>query len=620
MRTTSLVLLSLASASSLVAAKPAEGGSIEALLDRVAQRSNRSVSAKPSETPVAVKDDVKPAPAVEKADLSVEEDDGPRNKLVRRSRAHKHEKMAKRWVWATSIIQDGATSAPPVGSNVNLLSPSTTIAADTPTATLVAPSFPPVSSVNSSSTATPAAASTVAPAAVNATSSSTTASVASQTTGLLTKMRQTFKQREQALIARDYEDEEDDYVDEEIEFEHEEEDVEEHQEKKRWVWATGIIQDGATDAPPVGQNANLLTPSTTIVLNTPAATLVPPTFAPVAATTPVASQAPNVLVAPVAVNSSSTTTSAPKTSKTPVARKFGHKAVGRAVHGQQENRRWVWATSIIQDGAKGAPPVGENANLLSSSAYPVMTPAAALTPPSFPPVVASSSSSSSTTPPPAPSATSVPPPAIAVAAASTTLAAPAAATTTSAPHGLAAFNPKHIFEEIEAGFEKLFHIHHTTTTAAPVQTTSAAPNAKRWVWATSIIQDGDPNAPPVGSNYNLLSGTTPANTPAATLVPPSFPPVDAPSPSSSTTPAASKTPVLAASPVSQSSASQSPTHRILFKDRHPASASSPPAFIAAANAAVTHSMLSAATKPTSAAQQWYRADPKRKRMARAKRA
>lgn len=460
------------------------------------------------------------------------------------------------------------------------------------------------------------ASSTVAPAVANATSSSTTASVASQTTGLLTKVRQTFKQREHALIARDYEDEEDDYADEEIDFEDEEDDVEERQEKKRWVWATGIIQDGATDAPPIGQNANLLTPSTTIVLNTPAATLVPPTFAPVAATTPAASQAPNVLVAPVAVNSSSTTTSAPKTSMTPVARKFGHKAVGRAFHGQQESRRWVWATSIIQDGAWDAPPVGENANLLSSSAYPVTTPAAALTPPSFPPVAASSSISSSTTPPPAPSSTTVPPPAIAVAAAPTTLAAPAAATTTSAAHGLAAFNPKHIFEEIEAGFEKLFHIHQSTTTAAPVQSTSAAPNAKRWVWATSIIQDGDPNAPPVGSNYNLLSGTTPANTPAATLVPPSFPPVKATPPSSSTTtPAASKTPVLAASPVSHS-----PTHRVLFKDRHPASASSPPPVVAAANAAVTQSMLSAATKPTSAAQQWYRADPKRKRMARAKRA
>jgi hypothetical protein len=81
MRTTSLVLLSLASASSLVAAKPAEGGSIEALLDRVAQRSNRSAPAKPSDTPVVVKDGVKPAPAVEKADLSVEEDDGRESSL-----------------------------------------------------------------------------------------------------------------------------------------------------------------------------------------------------------------------------------------------------------------------------------------------------------------------------------------------------------------------------------------------------------------------------------------------------------------------------------------------------------------------------------------------------------
>lgn len=81
MRTTSLVLLSLASASSLVAAKPAEGGSIEALLDRVAQRSNPSASAKPSETPVVVEDGVKPAPAVEKADLSVEEDDGRESPL-----------------------------------------------------------------------------------------------------------------------------------------------------------------------------------------------------------------------------------------------------------------------------------------------------------------------------------------------------------------------------------------------------------------------------------------------------------------------------------------------------------------------------------------------------------
>lgn len=493
MRTVSLLLLSLASASSLVAAKPAEGGSIEALLDRVAQRSNRSVSAKPSETPVAVKDDVKKAPAGKKADLSVEGDDGREspllscrqhftcaelrrlatagNKLVKRSRAQKHEKMAK-----------------------------------------------------------------------------------------------------------------------------------------RWVWATAIIQDGATDAPPVGQNADLLTPSTTIAIDTPAASLAQPTFAPVAATTGAASQIANTLVASAAVNSTSTTTPAPKTSMTPGVRKFGHKAVGRAHHGNPENRRWVWATSIIQDGATGAPPPGQNANLLSSSAHPVTTPAAALTPPSFPPIAASSSS---TTTPPAASI-SVPAPAIAVAAASTTLAAPLAATTTSSPHGL-----KQIFEEIESGFERLFHIHQSTTTAAPAQTTSAAPNAKRWVWATSIIQDGDTSAPPAGSNYNLLSGTTPANTPAATLVPPSFPPVRSPSPSSSTSsPTVTKTPVLAASAVSQSSGS----HRILFKDRHDAAPSSPPPVVAAANAAVTHSILSAATKPTTAAQQWYRADPKKRRMARAKRA
>ncbi|BGP27785.1 hypothetical protein Rt10032_c13g5128 [Rhodotorula toruloides] len=609
MRATSLVLVSLASASSLVAAKPAEGGSIEALLDRVAQRSNRTVSAKPSETPAVAQDDAKKDPAVEKADLSVEEDDGPRNKLVRRSRAQKHQKMAKKWVWATGIIQDGATNAPPVGSNVNLLTPSTTIATDTPTATLVAPSFPPVSTVNLSST--------IAPAVANATASTTSAPVASQTTGLLSKVRLTFKQREQALIGRDFDDDENEDVDEEFE-DAEANDNDEHQEKKRWVWATEIIQDGATNLPPAGQNANLLTPSTTIVVQTPGVTLVPPTFAPPAWTTPAASQSANVLVAPVAVNSSSTTTSAPKTSMTPVARKFGHKAVGRALHGQQENRRWVWATSIIQDGATDAPPVGQNANLLSSSAYPVTTPAAALTPPSFPPVAAPSSSSSSSTTAPAPSSTSVPAPAIAVAAASTTLGAPAAASTTSAPHGLAAFNPKHIFEEIESGFEKLFHIHHSTTTAAPVQSTSAAPNAKRWVWATSIIQNGDLNAPPVGSNYNLLSGTVAADTPAATLVPPSFQPVQAPS--STTSPAASKTPVLAALPALQSSASHSPVHRVLFKDRHPASASSPAHVVAAANAAVTRSMLSAATKPTTAAQQWYRADPKRRGMARARRA
>ncbi|GAA5906314.1 hypothetical protein JCM6882_002699 [Rhodosporidiobolus microsporus] len=571
---TSIVLLSL-TAASLAAGKPAEqGGSIEALLERISQRSNQSTaSARVSAVPDTPKNDthIPPTPPPASVELPVpkkesKEAEPPKEghnheskrsvhaKMAKRVRAKADEENAKRWVWATGIIQDDTPSSavPDVGSNANLLSTSTTIPVNTPAATLVAPSFPPVA------TTTPAAAATT-------------------TTH---KQRQSWKTHSVRAVPA------------------------EHEEEKRWVWTNAVIQDDtpASQAPAIGQNVNGFK-SAAPAANTPAGKPVAPSFPPVAAASPSAAAAKK----------------RPTWYKAPQAR-------GLAEEGEEEEelhdeqKRWVWSNSIIQDDtpASAAPPVGENVNQLSSSAYPVTTPAATLVAPSFPPKSSqtpapSSSSSAEAVSVFISSTTSVAANAVVTPASSTTVsAAPAAQTTSPVRHW---WNPKTFFEELEHSFARLFHLNHATSTA----TTSAAPvatetgNQKRYVWSNQIIQDDTTDAPAVGENANLLSSNAyAANTPKANLVAPSFPPVAASS-------AAAATPaVLAAS--SPAAAPQQTNARLSWKAAHEAAIAAAAARKAKATAVNPKAATSPkATETKSAAQQWFKAEPKEKRMVKLER-
>ncbi|BGP43631.1 hypothetical protein JCM10449v2_007672 [Rhodotorula kratochvilovae] len=315
---------------------------------------------------------------------------------------------------------------------------------------------------------------------------------------------------------------------------------------KRWVWSTAVIQDDTPNAPPVGVNVNQLN-RPAVAVTTPAAKLVAPSFA-----------------AP-ASKAAATTAAA-------LVRKPFHQVHGVRVD-EAEHKRWIWANSVIQDDtpASEVPPIGENADLLGDAAYTRTTPAATLVRPTFPPLSSSSSqtppaalaslsSSSSSSSSAAPTSTIAP--VVAVDAAAATPVVAAGPTSTPAPTSSAHhwWNPKDFFHDVEAGFDKLFHIHHSSTsaasaTAAPVVSTTEI--EKRWVWATGVIQDDTPNAPPIGANANLLnSAAAPVNTPAATLVAPSFPPVAA---FSAQTPRAIAA-VAAAAPSSSSSSSAPAAH------------------------------------------------------------
>ncbi|GAA5872584.1 hypothetical protein JCM1840_004845 [Sporobolomyces johnsonii] len=324
---------------------------------------------------------------------------------------------------------------------------------------------------------------------------------------------------------------------------------------KRWVWANSIIQDStpSSAAPAIGENVNLLSSSTTIPVNTPAATLIAPSFPPRSNSSAVASTS---TAAPVVAAVNATTTPAAASTMTRASRPSWHKTVG---HGsRREKKRWVWANSIIQDGtpSSAAPSIGVNANLLSSSAAAVTTPSANLVAPSFAPL--NSSSSSSTTTAAAPVTTS--------AAANATVASTSAAanatvsstTSSAAPastsaHGVAS-DAKRMLAEVEAAIEELFHMQQSTSAAAPAATAAAL--EKRWVWGTSIIQDGTPSsaAPAIGQNVNLLSSATYAvTTPAAsTMVAPSFPPLSSSSSASSVDSSATAVPTSSASSLSSS--------------------------------------------------------------------
>ncbi|GAA5834514.1 hypothetical protein JCM11251_007027 [Rhodosporidiobolus azoricus] len=605
---TSIVLLSF-TAVSLAAGKPAEGGSIEALLERISQRNNQSTaaSARVSAVPDHPKNETvippTPPPAAVEQPVPKKEKDGPEPpkeghnheskravhaKMAKRVRAKADEENAKRWVWATGIIQDDtpASAVPDVGQNANLLSSGNTIPVNTPAATLVAPSFPPIAT--------------------------TTPPLASTTTTTKPKQRQSWKTHSARGGV-----------------------PVEHEEEKRWVWTNAIIQDDtpASAAPPIGQNVNGFNP------NTPAAST--PTGKPVAPSFP-----------PIAAPSAVTPSSAKKRPtyyKAPQARGLDGVEEGEEdedVH--DEEKRWVWSNQIIQDdtAAESAPPIGENANMLSGSAQPLTTPAATLVAPSFPPLssqtpLPSSSSSddaraaiyTTSTDQVAPNAvvSSASPTVVSAAPASQTDAAAAAQTTSPARHW---WNPKIFFEELEQGFLRLFQTHRATSTA----TTSAAPgpvatetgNQKRYVWSNQIIQDDTEGAPPIGENVNLLTDAYAANTPKAAMQAPSFPPIASPS----TTAAAVNPKALAADAKSPSTSSaespvfyaapvqQTTNARQSWKAAHEAAIAAAAAKKAKAAEHTTTTTTQVAPKVAStktAAQVWYKAEPKERRMVKRER-
>ncbi|GAA5886424.1 hypothetical protein JCM16303_002531 [Sporobolomyces ruberrimus] len=269
-------------------------------------------------------------------------------------------------------------------------------------------------------------------------------------------------------------------------------------EDKRWVWGTAILQDdtpAASNVPPVGQNVNQFN---TIPVNTPAAALVAPSFPPLAPKE--SAQSPPL--------SAHTTTPA---ARQPIANRKKAAAATAVKPPAVKEKRWAWGTSIIQDDSPDAPPVGENVNLLSSgTTIPVNTPVAVLTPPSFPPLA--DPTVSSVGPIETPAQENATPEVVAPASSSVSAASPEiAALGTSGIHEL--------LVKLQAEIDALAKVYaQATASGAAVDAaaaTSPVENAKRWVWGPSIIQDDTPssNAPPIGQNTNLFNPAVPVATP-----------------------------------------------------------------------------------------------------------
>ncbi|GAA6063050.1 hypothetical protein JCM10212_001113 [Sporobolomyces blumeae] len=212
----------------------------------------------------------------------------------------------------------------------------------------------------------------------------------------------------------------------------------------------------------------------------------------------------------------------------------------RIVNDGLARKRWVWATSIIQDGDEGAPPVGDNVNLLSGSTDPVSTPEPTPTPPSFPPQSNIPSSSS----------------ALPISSDSQRLLAGLtmsfnSTSTTKAP--LAAARPTTTVPAREQRHRRPHHPakhrHGSTSTsisseiakdeddAAPALVDPSADLDKRYYWGPSIIQDPAPGdaspssssgLPPIGAGHSTPN-------PGDVLTPPTFPPRPDPTPSTSST-------------------------------------------------------------------------------------
>jgi len=309
-------------------------------------------------------------------------------------------------------------------------------------------------------------------------------------------------------------------------------------EDKRWVWGTAIIQDdtpAASNVPAVGENANYLNCSFPILsslfdsselishshlrsaapVNTPTATLAAPSFPPLAAELP-SSQSAAALQSKVASRQ----------------KMSDRKKAAQAPAAPAKEKRWTWGNEIIQDGDENAPPVGENANLLSKGSelrlFPLSsfdlsltyelfeiatiamnTPVAQLTPPSFPPLADATTSAEPATETfkalesnegdGAEAAAQV------VEQASSTLSAVAAEMTSGTTDIEALLNK--LQEEINALANAYSQVTQGGDVVDAAAETSPAENAKRWVWGPSIIQDDTPAsaAPPIGQNANLLN-------------------------------------------------------------------------------------------------------------------
>lgn len=290
-----------------------------------------------------------------------------------------------------------------------------------------------------------------------------------------------------------------------------------HEDKKRWVWATQILQDDtpvASGVPPPGQNANLLN---SIPVNTPAANLVAPSFPPIApvvkAETPISSGSSSLTTPPASTSS--------RAARQPIVNRKKPAAAPATVPVARE-KRWTWGTSIIQDGSEDAPPVGQNANLLSSgTTIALNTPVVQLTPPSFPPRPEPTQLESNGG---AQAAAQV------VESASSTLSAVASAmtlpvveTSPAQASNIEALLAK-LQEQIDALASAYSQASATAEAVDAAAQTSPADNAKRWVWGPSIIQDDTPSseAPPIGQNTNLFNPSLPVATPTGKPLAPNY--------------------------------------------------------------------------------------------------
>ncbi|BGP58211.1 hypothetical protein JCM8202_005061 [Rhodotorula sphaerocarpa] len=363
------------------AGSSADGGSLEALLDQIAAQHNASEEV--SSVKAAVDSS---APSVKVPSRSAAGPATP-TRLARRSRKHAAAQEAKRWIWATEIIQDGTPNAPPIGANVNELG-SVTVTVNTPSVSLPSPSIMPADQLSAFLNASVELGN--ATASLNASTSASSTAFSAPTTAPVGKLPKKFGQPQAG--------------------------------HRRWIWADSVIQDGATGVPQIGPNANLLTdgpPGTT-----PQLSLASPTFPPSPegpATTEVPVEVPTSVAVQVPSSAAATTTSpAVEAATNTVAEAVAAPAstspaivwadlvdlfsqIERILEGSvpptyaatsappdttvAPDKRWIWANSVIQDGATGVPPPGQNANLLTSSPVaPAETPTLSLESPSFPPM------------------------------------------------------------------------------------------------------------------------------------------------------------------------------------------------------------------------------------------
>ena len=234
-------------ASAPCAASSTDGGSLEALLDRIAdQHDGHDVA---SSSPAGYIDDSTNAASLQANasiraltpfSLGLAGDGGlipspstATNRVIRRSRSKKNSAEAKRWVWATAVIQDDSPNAPPVGQNVNQLGGVPT-PITTPAVNLPAPSFLPEAQIAAYLNGTAlngTAQHGNASSFLAASKSSTSSSIAPPALTTAPAVRKTWAKAFGQPKADDH---------------------------RRWIWATSVIQDGATDVPPPGSNANLL--------------------------------------------------------------------------------------------------------------------------------------------------------------------------------------------------------------------------------------------------------------------------------------------------------------------------------------------------------------------------